>query len=129
MRRWILAILVLLIALAAAFFLLAPGMIERGTNKIDGKLLLVVSDHAKALHKTLTIVDLHSDSLLWSRNFLDRAARGHMDLPRLEDGTVAIQLLSSTTKSPKGQKYDSNRRKTDNIKHPLNTPHPDTHSL
>src|SRR3546814_4916787 len=103
MRRWILAILVLLIALAAAFFLLAPGMIERGTNKIDGKLLLVVSDHAKALHKTLTIVDLHSDSLLWSRNFLDRAARGHMDLPRLADGNVALQLLSSTTKSPKGR--------------------------
>src|SRR3546814_19213996 len=86
MRRWILAILVLLIALAAAFFLLAPGMIERGTNKIDGKLLLVVSDHAKALHKTLTIVDLHSDRLLWSRNFLARPARGHLDLPRLEDG-------------------------------------------
>src|SRR3546814_3062523 len=95
--------------------LLAPGMIERGTNKIDGKLLLVVSDHAKALHKTLTIVDLHSDSLLWSRNFLDRAARGHMDLPRLEDGNVALQLLSSTTKSPKGQNYDSNSGDTDNI--------------
>ncbi|MBB5705032.1 dipeptidase [Sphingopyxis panaciterrulae] len=115
MRRWILAILVLLIALAAAFFLLAPGMIERGTNKIDGKPLLVVSDHAKALHKTLTIVDLHSDSLLWSRNFLDRGTRGHMDLPRLEDGNVALQILSSTTKSPKGQNYDSNSGDTDNI--------------
>src|SRR3546814_2812839 len=94
MRRWILAILVLLIALAAAFFLLAPGMIERGTNKIDGKLLLVVSDHAKALHKTLTIVDLPSDSLLWSRNFLDRAARGPM---RSEEHTSELPSLMRTS--------------------------------
>jgi len=115
MRRWLIAILVLLIALAAAFFLLAPGMIERGTNRIDGKPLLVVSDHAKALHKTLTIVDLHSDSLLWSRNFLDRGTRGHMDLPRLEDGNVALQILSSTTKAPKGQNYDANSGDTDNV--------------
>lgn len=113
MRRWILGLVVLLIALAVAFFLLAPGMIERGTNKIDGKPLLAVSDHAKALHKTLTIVDLHSDSLLWSRDFLDRADRGHMDLPRLEDGNVALQILSSTTKAPKGQNYDANSGDTD----------------
>src|SRR5690606_37773445 len=93
----------------------APGMIERGTNKIDGKPLLVVGDHAKALHKTLTIVDLHSDSLLWSRNFLDRADRGHMDLPRLADGNVAPQILSSTTKAPRGQNYDSNSGDTDNV--------------
>src|SRR3546814_15453961 len=38
-----------------------------------------------------------------------------MDLPRLEDGNVALQLLSSTTKSPKGQNYDSNSGDTDNI--------------
>src|SRR3546814_14440624 len=82
MRRWILAILVLLIALAAAFFLLAPRMIERGTNKIDAQLLLVVSDHAKALPKTLTIVDIHSDSLLCSRTSLDSAPCGHMARPR-----------------------------------------------
>jgi len=113
MRRWILGLVVLLIALAAAFFLLAPGMIERGTNRIDGKPLLAVSDHAKALHKTLTIVDLHSDSLLWSRDFLDRADRGHMDLPRLADGNVALQILSSTTKAPKGQNYDANSGDTD----------------
>ena len=101
MRRWLIGLLALLLVAAAAFFLFAPGMIERGTNKIDGKPLLHVSDHAKALHKTLTIVDLHSDSLLWSRDFLDRADRGHMDLPRLEDGHVALQVLASTTKSPK----------------------------
>ena len=115
MRRWLIGILVVLLVAAGAFFTFAPGIIERGTNKVDGKPLLQISERAKALHPTLTIVDLHSDSLLWSRNFLDRAARGHMDLPRLEDGHVALQVLASTTKSPKGQNYDANSGDTDNI--------------
>lgn len=115
MRRWLIGILALLVVGAAAFFLLAPGMIERGLNKVDGKPLPTVSARAAALHKTLTIVDLHSDSLLWGRNFLNRATRGHMDLPRLEEGNVALQILSSTTKSPKGQNYDANGDDSDNI--------------
>jgi len=115
MRRWITGILLVVALAALAFFSLAPGMIERGLNKIDGKPLPEVSARAKALHKTLTIVDLHSDSLLWSRDFLKRAERGHMDLPRLEEGHVALQILASTTKSPKGQNYDANSADTDNI--------------
>ena len=115
MRRWVLSILILIALAAGAFFALAPGLIEKDLNKIDGKPLPQVSARAQALHKTLTIVDLHSDSLLWSRNFLDRADRGHMDLPRLEDGHVALQVLASTTKSPKGQNYDANSGDTDNI--------------
>jgi len=115
MRRWLIGIVALLVVGAAAFFLLAPGMIERGLNKVDGKPLPTVSARAAALHKTLTIVDLHSDSLLWGRNFLNRATRGHMDLPRLEEGNVALQILSSTTKSPKGQNYDANGDDSDNI--------------
>ncbi|MEI4506624.1 dipeptidase [Sphingopyxis sp. CCNWLW253] len=115
MRRWLIGILLTVAVAALAFFALAPGMLERSTNKIDGKPLLTVSERAKALHGTLTIVDLHSDTLLWKRNILDRAERGHMDLPRLEDGNVALQVLASTTKSPKGQNYDANGADTDNI--------------
>ena len=115
MRRWLIGILLLVAVAALAFFTLAPGMIERGMNKIDGKPLPTVSARAKALHRTLTIVDLHSDTLLWKRNLLHRADRGHMDLPRLEDGNVALQILASTTKSPKGQNYDANGSDTDNI--------------
>jgi len=115
MRRWLIGILLVIAVAALAFFTLAPGMLERGMNKVDGKSLPQVSARAKALHQTLTIVDLHSDTLLWKRNLLDRADRGHMDLPRLEDGNVALQILASTTKSPKGQNYDANGSDTDNI--------------
>ncbi|GAB5348843.1 hypothetical protein TMRO357_02513 [Alteriqipengyuania sp. 357] len=106
--------LVLLIGIAG-FFQFGPGMVERGMNQIDGEPLIEVSEEAKALHQTLTIVDLHSDTLLWSRNLLSRADRGHMDLPRLEEGNVALQVFSSVTKTPKGQNYDANTADSDNI--------------
>lgn len=100
---------------AAGFFGFGPGYLESTMNKIDGQPLRPVSAEAAALHKTLQIVDLHSDTLLWQRSLLDRADRGHEDLPRLQDGNVALQLFASTTKSPKGQNYDANGSDTDNI--------------
>ena len=116
MKKTVLIIvgLVLLVGIAA-FFQFGPGMVERSMNKVDGEPLIEVSDEAKALHKTLTIVDLHSDTLLWNRNLLSRGTRGHMDLPRLEEGNVALQVFSSVTKTPKGQNYDANDADSDNI--------------
>jgi membrane dipeptidase len=100
---------------AVGFFGFAPGYVESSMNVVDGKPLIEVSDEAKALHKTLTIVDLHSDTLMWDRDLNDRASCGHMDLPRLAEGNVALQLFSSVTKTPKGQNYDGNGADTDNI--------------
>ena len=116
MKKTVLIIvgLVLLFGIAG-FFQFGPGMVERSMNQIDGEPLIEVSDEAKALHATLTIVDLHSDTLLWNRNLLNRADQGHMDLPRLEEGNVALQVFSSVTKTPKGQNYDANDADSDNI--------------
>ncbi|MFN3620969.1 dipeptidase [Sphingorhabdus sp.] len=100
---------------AVGFFGFAPGYVEGSMNQIDGKPLIEVSDEAKALHQTLNIVDLHSDTLMWNRDLNDRASRGHMDLPRLQGGNVALQLFSSVTKTPKDQNYDGNSDRTDNI--------------
>ena len=107
--------LALVLLAAVAFFALAPGAIERGMNKVDGKPSIAVSDEARALHETLTIVDLHSDTLLWDRDLLDRAERGHEDVPRMIDGNLALQVFSSVTKTPKGQNYEANSAETDNI--------------
>ena len=46
MRRWLIALLLVVALAALAFFALAPGIIERGTNQIDGKPLPTVSDRA-----------------------------------------------------------------------------------
>jgi microsomal dipeptidase-like Zn-dependent dipeptidase len=100
---------------AIGFFGFAPGYLEKGMNRIDGQPLIAVSPRAAALHQTLQIVDLHSDTLMWQRNLLNRADRGHEDLPRLQDGNVALQVFSSVTKTPRGMNYDHNTGDTDNI--------------
>jgi microsomal dipeptidase-like Zn-dependent dipeptidase len=107
--------LTLIGAAAIGFFGFLPGYVEGSMNAVDGQPLIKVSDEAKALHKTLNIVDLHSDTLMWNRDLSKPADRGHMDLPRLQEGNVALQLFSSVTKTPKGQNYDGNGADTDNI--------------
>jgi len=107
--------LTLIGAAAVGFFGFLPGYVEDSMNAVDGQPLIKVSDEAKALHKTLNIVDLHSDTLMWNRDLGKPADRGHMDLPRLQEGNVALQLFSSVTKTPKGQNYDGNGADTDNI--------------
>ena len=115
MRKWGWVALALVVLLATAFFAVAPGLVESSMNRIDGKPLIPVSAEARALHKTLTIVDLHSDTLMWDRDLLDRGSRGHEDLPRMEAGNVALQVFSSVTKTPRGQNYDANGADSDNI--------------
>ncbi len=97
------------------FFGIAPGYLEADMNRTDGKPLIPVSAEAIALHKSLQIVDLHSDTLMWQRSLLEPASRGHEDLPRLQQGNVALQLFSSVSKTPRGQNYDGNGGDTDNI--------------
>ena len=66
---------------------------------IDGKMntvtvtenaIEVVSSEISAFHSSLIIGDLHADSTLWSRDLATRSKRGHIDLPRLRDGNIAI---------------------------------------
>jgi microsomal dipeptidase-like Zn-dependent dipeptidase len=100
--------------LAAGFVLLAPDFTERGLNRVAGSVP-AVSPRAEALHRTLFVADLHSDTLMWRRDPLGASKRGHVDVPRLEAGNVALQVFSSVTKTPKGQNYDANSGETDNI--------------
>ena len=92
-----------------------PGIVESQFNGLTGAPLPAVSAKAAALHKTLQIADMHADTLLWGRDILHRSSRGHVDLPRLEEGNVALQVFSSVTKSPKGLNYHANSDKTDSI--------------
>ena len=115
MRKKVWIPLAVLGVAALGFFGLAPGYLESSMNKLDGKEQLAVSAEAQTLHQTLAIVDLHSDTLMWQRDLLEQASRGHEDLPRLQQGNVALQVFSSVTKTPRGQNYDSNPATTDNI--------------
>lgn len=115
MRKRVWIPLTLVAVAAIGFFGVAPGRLEAGMNQLDGKAGIPVSAEALALHKTLTVVDLHGDTLMWRRDLLEPASRGHIDLPRLQQGNVALQLFSSVTKSPRGLNYDGNADDSDNI--------------
>jgi microsomal dipeptidase-like Zn-dependent dipeptidase len=97
------------------FFWLAPGIAERSMNRIAGSGKWNVSPAAAKLHDTLVVADLHSDTLLWKRDPAERSSRGHVDLPRLREGNVALEVFSSVTKTPRGQNYEANAGDTDNI--------------
>ena len=114
MRRilWGLAALVGLAIIG--FFLFAPGVVERGMNRQTGARFPVDAE-ARALHRKLTVIDLHADTLMWKRDLLSESDQGHVDLARLETGNVALQVFSSVTKTPRGQNYDRNSGDSDNI--------------
>ena len=114
-RRVLAGLVVLVVVIIAAAFAVVPGMVDRRMNKVVPAAHVTVTDAARALHRTLVIADMHADELLWGRDPLVRADHGHVDVPRLTDGNVALQVFSVVTKTPKNQNYDHNTGETDNI--------------
>lgn len=71
---------------------------------------------AADLHERLSVVDLHADSLLWGRDLLTRGDRGHVDVPRLVEGNVALQVFAVTTQVPRHLNYDANDDRSDDVR-------------
>lgn len=103
------------VAVGAGTRATAP-LVERRLNQISPRATtLAASPEARALHARLRVVDLHADTLLWERELLRRGDRGHVDLPRLRDGHVALQVFSSVTKTPRGLNLERNDDSSDLI--------------
>lgn len=115
MKRAITWIGLLLILLISAFFLFAPRIVDDRMNPVVDRGPYEVPADVQAFHDSLLIVDLHADQTLWDRDLLDRVNYGQVDLPRLQEGGVDIQVFSSVTKSPSGQNYEENTADTDRI--------------
>jgi microsomal dipeptidase-like Zn-dependent dipeptidase len=84
--------------------------LESFVNKVEPTPLPAISPRARALHDTSFVADLHADSLLFGRNLLERSTLGHVDLPRLQDGGVGLQVFSMPTVVPFGLNIESNER-------------------
>ena len=108
MKRWLIIPLVVLAVSAVAVFAIAPGMVESSQNVVAAHQPYAISERGQRLHENLFVADLHADSLLWARDLAEHHERGHVDLPRLRQGNVALQVFSATTKSPSGLNYQSN---------------------
>lgn len=112
MKRWILVGMAVLAVALAAFFLFAPGIVERSMNRVAPTPLRITPE-ARAL--STDVADMHADPLLWDRDLTERLSSGQVDVPRLIDGGYALQVFSSVTKTPKHQNYDANGADSDNI--------------
>ncbi len=115
MRRRSVPIILLVLCVVVAFFVTIPRLVDEAQNRVMNKPPYTASGRALTLHKQLTIADLHADSLLWGRDLLERSTYGHVDIPRLADGNVALQVFSLPTKSPHGLNIESNEDKRDDI--------------
>ena len=111
--RWL---LLLVIVLAAAWFAL-PGIVERRFNHTLHPPPYQASSQAEALHRKLTVADLHGDSLFWGRNLLHRSSRGHIDVPRLAEGNVSIQAFTVVTTAPRNLNIYQNSDSTDLVRY------------
>ena len=73
------------------------------------------SDEIQAFHKSAFVVDLHADALLWCRDLGERHSRGHVDIPRLQDGGVDLQVFGVVTRVPRHRNYDVTHGNTDSL--------------
>ncbi len=115
MRKLLPILLLVLIVFMSLWHFVLPGIAERRINLVTAHEPYEPSAASVALHNDLYIADLHTDSLLWKRDILSRSNRGHVDLPRLIQANVALQVFTAVTKSPSGLNDDRNAADSDTI--------------
>lgn len=115
MKKFLIVLLILLLVGAGVFFFVVPAQVEKSMNVVLTPPPYAASETARALHGRILVADLHADSLLWDRNLLERGSRGHVDVPRLVEGNVAVQAFTIVTKTPRNQNIEANDDSTDNI--------------
>lgn len=103
-----------ILAVGAIAVCVIPVTIDALLNRVNGPNTFV-SKRAEQLHRTLLIVDLHADSLLWDRDLLRRNRRGDVDIPRLIEGNVAVQAFTIVSKMPARLGVDPDRNNADTI--------------
>ncbi len=93
----------------------AVARTERRHNPTPVEPATPVSDRARTLHATLRVADLHADSLLFGRDLLVRGDRGHVDVPRMIEGRVVLQVLSNAMKVPRHLRIEGNEDTSDDV--------------
>ena len=92
-----------------------PSLVERWRNKVVPPPYRI-STEALELHRDLLVADLHADSLLWGRDLSRRASHGSIDVPRMIEGNLALQVFAASTKVPRGVNMELNADTSDNVR-------------
>jgi microsomal dipeptidase-like Zn-dependent dipeptidase len=114
-RRLVLGSGLLIVAAAGYVFFFLARHVEASINIVVRQPPYDGSNRARELHRQLFVADLHADTLLWDRDLLSRSSHGHVDVPRLIEGNVALQVFTIVTKAPRDIQLSNNDSATDSI--------------
>ncbi len=109
-----LRIVLTLAALRLSLHILAVLLAKR-LNPTPARPPFRVPQSAQEVHDRLLVVDLHADPLLWNRDLSRCHSTGHIDVPRLQAGNVALQVFGVVTKVPLPERDLTFARRTDLI--------------
>lgn len=115
MKKVLIGLAIVIAVAAIVVFGFVPTYVGKDMNRTINPPPYTASEAAKALHKRLLVADLHADTLMWNRDLLARGSWGHVDLPRLQEGNVAVQAFTVVTKTPRNMNIEANTGDTDNI--------------
>jgi microsomal dipeptidase-like Zn-dependent dipeptidase len=115
MKKFFVYLALALLLLLGLFMFILPGQVTKRANAILARAPYTPSDSALALHHRLEIADLHCDALLWNRDLLERSKVGHVDVPRLLAGNVALEAFTIVSKVPFGLNMERNDGNSDMI--------------
>lgn len=112
MRKTIRIALAVPLLAGIGFFAFVPTYIDSSKNTVSHP-----GPHAKnEWYDSISfIADLHCDELLWDRNLLNQVDRGHVDLPRMQQANMAMQIFSIVSKVPFGINIEQNDGSSDQI--------------
>ncbi|NUM72839.1 dipeptidase [candidate division KSB1 bacterium] len=115
LKRWFLIVAGLTLVIVAIVVTFLPARVARRLNAVHVRPPYRVTETVQLLHDSLFIADLHADALLWNRDLLTRSTNGHVDVPRLLAGNVAVQAFTVVTKTPRNLNIERNTGDSDDI--------------
>lgn len=111
-KKWFQVTCGLLLCLAGGVLVLmytvVPRYVMSSMNFVTTRGPYQPSPEAANFHKSLLVADLHADALLWSRDITVRSRAGHVDIPRLIEGNIALQGFGAPTRIPSTLNIESN---------------------
>jgi microsomal dipeptidase-like Zn-dependent dipeptidase len=113
LKKVILILIVIVTVAAVIFFGYVPRYFDMNANVVSTKI--TAGNRMPDYDAIPFIADLHCDMLLWDRDFFREHDYGHVDLPRMLQGNMAMQVFSIVSKVPQGINIERNDDKTDQI--------------
>jgi microsomal dipeptidase-like Zn-dependent dipeptidase len=113
MKKIVIIIFALVSVCVVLFFSYAPRYFDETKN--------IVTTHIAETNRypwydsIPFIADLHCDMLLWDRDFFRQHNYGHVDLPRMQQANMALQVFTIVSKVPAGINIERNDDKSDQI--------------